>query len=65
MSAMRPADDRWVRRTADAAAARYRGAGALHALGFAADAVPMSEGTPFAKVLRVARKPAHASSPNS
>ena len=37
----------------------------LHALGFAADAVPMSEGTPFANVLRVAREPARASLPNS
>ncbi|OIQ89871.1 methyltransferase domain protein [mine drainage metagenome] len=38
---------------------------ALHALGFAAEAVPMSEGTPFANVLLVARKPALASSPHS
>ena len=65
MSAMRPADDRRARRTADATAARYRGADALHAPGFAADARPRSEGTPFADVLRVARTPAHASLPNS
>jgi hypothetical protein len=49
MPAMRPADDR----------------GLHHALGFAADAVPMSEGTPFANVLLVAREPARASLPNS